>query len=800
MLDRLFSNVWFILLPFTALVIFFGSQLERFEINASADTLIAENNPDYVRTQQINQRFQPEEFLMLAYVPQNGNVFSTNTLAMLEKISERILQLERVESVRSVLNVPLLSKADSLGTNLNPQDYTQNQLQLQPEELARIFKGHPIYEDLIINAEQTTTGIQILFKDHPELKKLNRRIVEIQTKTLSGELSDTEKQQLYSLQQQAAPIEKNLRDTRNREIDTLRNIITDYEDQADIYLGGAHVLGYQLINIIKHDLMFFGGTIAAVICIMILLLFRRLIWVVITASCCAASLIITVGAFGLLGLKATVISSNFISLQLILTLAIVIHLIVQYQQNAAANSDASQRKLVIQSLREKLAPCFFAAITTSVGFASLLLSDIKPVSAFGWMMIVAMGVTVVCTLLLFPALLLLFSRSQATEPHSLFSKPIDALHSICQRHGGLVMILSGAVLAFSLLGASRLDVENSFINYFSEDTQVHRELSFIDRHFGGSTPLDIIYTPPAADKSEHSLVLNAIDVQNTQRIQTTLETMPAVGTTLSLVNFTQLAKEINDNKALTEYELTAIYQTLDRNIRENLIGSFFEDSPAQLRVSARIKDSLENLDRKELLTTIRKEIEALGIAPDNYQLSNLFVLYQAMLEQLFTSQILTLGAVFAVLLLAFLIVFRSLPIALVAMTPNIIAAFSVLGVMGWFNIPLDFMTMTIAAIAMGIAVDDTIHYTHRYIKESKQHTSDTALKNSHHSVGYALVYTTTIIATGFGLLVFSDFVPSLMFGLLTSLSILIALLADLTLLPVLLHRFVNLDQKSNTTQ
>jgi predicted RND superfamily exporter protein len=801
MLNRLYRYPALILLATLCVVAAFAWQSQYFEINASAETLISDNNEQYLRSQEIAEKFSPEEFMIIAYSPHEGNVFAAVNQRVIAELSQRIISLKRVESVRSILNVPLLSKnSGKLNTAIDPDKLSQQYLQLNPEQLADRFRDHPIYEGLIVTPDQSSTGIQVLFHRDADMEALQQKIIALQRQIQKGDVSEEKAATLRQLEAELAPKEKILREQRNKEVGVFRKIIADYQDQGELYLGGPHVLGYQLINIIQNDLLVFGSAISLLVALMIMALFRHVRWLVVTLMCCASSLLVTLGLFASLGLKATVISSNFVALQLILTLAIVIHLIVQYREEAQAHPQHSQRDLILATLKEKIAPCFFAGATTSIGFASLVLSDIKPVSSFGWMMMVAMAVSIISTLILFPALLLLFRQPLSSTEHSLFTKPLTGLHRVCVQHGKTIVILSGLAFILSIVGALRLDVENSFINYFDKDTEVYKELSFIDREFGGSTPLDIIYTPPQrpASQGDEQLMLRALDVQNAQRIQKALEAFPAVGTTLSLVNFTQLAKEMNDGKPLTEYELTAIYWSLDKAVRESLVGSYFTDNPPQLRISARIHDSLEGLDRGELLLDIRKKITELGIPEQQVELSNLLVLYQAMLEQLFDSQILTLGTVFVALFLAFLIIFRSISIAMVAMAPNILSAIAILGIMGWCGIALDFMTMTIAAVAMGIAVDDTIHYIHRFQKEVRENSPEQALKNSHQSVGYALLYTTAIITSGFALLGFSDFIPSVLFGLLSALAIVIALLADLTLLPVLLYYLHRHDQKYAT--
>ena len=786
----LVAHPWPVLAVFVVGAGLLGWQARHFQIDASEETLLTPDNVQYVRTQVMNQRFAPEEFLLVAYQPTSWPVFSRETFEDLRSLSRRLRDLERVASVRSILNVPLLRLAKNGATlDLDPSGLTIEKADFSLAEIKRAFADHPIYENLLVNEDQTATAIQVVFRGDPELAKLDARITKLRQQSLQGELSGAGQQELERLRAQAEPLERRLAERRTSEVEATRAIVADYEDDANIYLGGAHVLAYQLIQIIRNDLVVFGGAIALMIAVLLLALFRRLKWVFIPILCCALSVLATVGLFGLLGFKATVISANFIALQLILTLALVIHLIVQYREYAGAHADWDQAQLVRETLARKAGPIFYAGITTSIGFASLLFSDIQPVITFGWMMIIAMFVSIAVSLILFPSLMALFARERAPARAALARHVLGFLGAFSLGHRAVIAVVAIGVLAASVAGLFRLDVENSFIHYFRESTEVRRALSFIDREFGGTTPLDLVYNvPPALEKQD--VVLSAKSVLALQRIQAALEQHEAVGKVLSVVNFTELAREINDGKPLTEYELTAIYWLLDKSVRENLVGSFFSPETSQARISVRIQDTTEGLDRAALIDAIHEDMAALEVPREHYTLTNLFVLYQDLLQRLFRSQILTLGIVYAVLGLTFLAIFRSLPIALIALAPNVLATLAVLGVMGWFRIPLDFMTITIASIAMGIAVDHTIHYTHRYREELNHGPAEPAVARSHGSVGYAILYTSLIIVLGFSLLAFSDFVPSILFGLLTALAMALAVLFALTVLPAMLSRFV----------
>jgi uncharacterized protein len=767
-----------------------GWQARQFRIDASAETLLMRDDPDYIRTEVVDRRFSPQEFLLVAYQPKDRALFSERTFADLRSLSQKLRGIKRVVAVRSILNVPLFSLAGKDLTSLkDPAGLTMEKRHFPLDRFKRALAGHPIYEDLLINKAQTATALQVLFRSDKELDEIHSRILDLQRKTLNGELSAAEKRELARLQHRADPIEQRLDRTRSTEIREIRRIVAGYRDHARIYLGGLHVLGFQLIRIIKNDLVVFGGAIAAIICLVLLALFRRLRWVFIPLLCCACSVLSTMGLFGLLGLKTTVISSNFIALQLILTLAIVIHLIVQYREYTAAHPDWDQARLVKETLARKAAPCFYAGLTTAVGFGSLIFSGIQPVIAFGWMMIIAMAFSIAVSLVLFPAVMALFGREPPARELGIARPLLDLFGRLALHRKTLVGGVSAAILVASVAGLFRLDVENSFINYFRERTRVHQELTFIDRQLGGSTPLDLVYTIPAAERKP-DLVMTAQTVQTLQRIQYALQRHPGVGKILSVVNFTEVAKKANGGKPLTEYELTALYWTMEDALREELLGAFYSPGHHQVRFSIRIQDSIPGLNRAALLAGIRSDLEKLGIPPQRYSLTNLFVLYQDILRRLFRSQILTMGLVYGVLTLAFFGIFRSFKVALIGIAPNILSTLVVLGVMGWAGIPLDLMTITIAAIAMGIAVDDTIHYTHRYLEELADNAPEKAVERSLASTGYAMVYTSLIIILGFALLAFSDFLPSVLFGLLTGLAMTVALVFDLALLPALLVRFV----------
>lgn len=787
--NYLVSHPIWVLGIFLTLTLLLGWQARNFEIDASADTLLTQDNRHYIESRLVSRTFSPDEFVLLAYEPHSHPLFSQQTYDDIRAISAELSNFERAKSVQSILSVPLLApQSGQISVSADLTDMTLDQGNYTAAEISEIFSGHPLYEDLLVNADQTSTAIQISFHGDPELTRLQNQITEIQSNLLDGSLTDAQQQELRVLQEQAEPLEKALTLQRNTEIGQIRELVSRYSDRANLYLGGTHVLGYQLIQIIQQDLVVFGLAIGFMICLVLLLVFRRPRWVIIPAVSCFASVVLTMGLLAMMGIKATVISANFIALQLILTLAIVVHLIVQYRELSRAHPEQGVKELVVATLEAKVAPCFYAGLTTSVGFCSLLLADIQPVISFGYMMILAMAVSILVSLVLFPVLMVLFPQEREPGRNTYSQAFLGFFSRISLAHPVIVAFGSVGVLVAIGLGTLRLDVENSFINYFSESTDVRRELGFIDREFGGSTPLDIVYSYP--EEATDNLVLTADTVQLLQIVQENLNQREAIGKVLSLVNFTEVARAMNSDRPLTEYELTSIYWLMEDSLRESLIGSFIQPDSRQVRISARIQDTTPGLDRGDLMASLESDLTELFPDVGSFTMTNLFVLYQDALQKLFKSQIVTLGLVFGVLLLAFALIFRSMSVALIALAPNILTTLAILGVMGWLAIPLDLMTITISAIAMGIAVDDTIHYVHRYRQELKGRSAEDAVRNAHNTIGHAVLYTSIIVALGFSLLSFSDFVPSIYFGLLTGLAMVAALLTNLTLLPVMLRCFV----------
>ena len=793
---------------------FLGYQARNFELDASAETLVLENDLDLKYARLISSRYGYNEYLFLAFSPK-GDLFSDATLAALARLRDELSRVEGVTSVFCILDAPLLESPP-----ISMAELEGNIITLQSESvdknLARIeFRDSPIYQNLLVSPDLKTTALQINLPVDTVYRELLEKRRQFREKKSVGRLSAAELEEYKVVSRRFQEHRDEMRKKRGRLIADIRTIMEKKRREGNLFLGGVSMIAVDLISFIKNDLKVFGLGVLFFLVMTLAIIFRKPRWILLPLLCCGCSALWMIGLLGWFGWEVTVISSNFISLQLIITMAVTIHLIVRYRELHTLKPEMDQRTLILEAVRLKLKPCLYAAATTIAGFGSLVLSNILPVITFGWMMIAGIVVSLIVTFLLFPAGLMLLPKGapSADAARRLSLMPIFARFT--EKYGRLILIVSAIVFFISTVGASRLAVENSFIDYFKDTTEIYRGMKIVDQKLGGTTPLDVIIDFEESNPQEPAVVDETDaetesdfdsfeefeDVEDEEKywftvdkiarikeIHDYLDSVPETGKVMSLGALMKVAEKFNDGKALDNFQLALLYTQIPERFKRLILNQYVSIEHNQVRFSIRVRDSEKTFKRDIFLKKIRRHlINELDLKSDKVRLTGLMVLYNNMLQSLFQSQILTLGTTILALLAMFLVLFRSLKIALIAIFPNIFSIAFVLGLMGWLNIPLDMMTITIAAISIGIAVDDTIHYIYRFKQEfSIDHNYIQSLHRCHGSIGYAMYYTSVTIIIGFSILALSNFIPSIYFGLLTGLAMLIALVAALTVLPRLL--------------
>ena len=795
-------------LLFLAILIGFSFyHAKNFNLDASSDALLLEGDPDLRYLREVNETYGSKDFLILTYTPVSSFI-EKETILNLQLLKSKIEKLTWVDSVITVIDVPLLKSTDE-----GLMERLKNYKTLAYPEIDRKrgfdeIINSPIYKNYVISEDGKTSGIVVYLKKDERLAEYIKVKDKYFNQSIETGLSKKEKINYKKFLNEYEEY-KNLYNIRNHQnIAEIRDVISKYGEDAKIHLGGIPMIADDMMSYIKSDIVVFGIGVFIFIILTLWFIFRNFKWVVMPLLGCATSVIIMVGLLGLIGWKVTVISSNFIALMLILNMAMNIHVTVRFLQLKKEFPQLTKDEAVFEASKKMMLPILYTVLTTICAFLSLVFSGIKPIIDFGWMMTLGLIVSLLVTFLLLPSLLNLFSSNDEIDVKDTEKSFItSALGSFAKNNKILIFGPTLLVVIFSIVGIFKLEVENSFINYFDKETEIYKGMKKIDDDLGGTTPLNIILKFPVKkkeikeendefdeweeenetneDKAKYWFTRDKMD--KIIKVHDYLDSLPEIGKVLSFGSILRVAEDLN-NKELQSLEIAVLYSKIPESIKKEIVTPYISVDEDEARISLRIKDSLENLRRNDLIKKINSDLNTkLGLDKDEYKLAGVLILFNNLLQSLFKSQILTLGIVMLGIFLMFLVLFRNIVLASIGVVPNFIAAFFILGIIGLLGIPLDMMTITIAAITIGIAVDNSIHYIYRFKEEFKKiNNYNKTLDRCHSTVGIAILNTSITIVFGFSILVLSNFIPTIYFGVFTGIAMLLAMISVLTLLPKLL--------------
>lgn len=803
-------------LVFVALVVLgFSFHIPKFKLDASAESLVLENDNALEYYRKISKIYGSDDFLVITYAPFK-DLMSDEVLADLKALSNELSKLDRVESIDNILNVPLLNSPRVEIGKLATDIRTLETPGVDRELARREFLESPIYKNLLLSEDGKITIIRVNFKRDQKYFDLLYRRNGIREKLNKPGFTPDDEVLFARAQKEFRDYHAVVLDKEDEAIQSVRDIMDRHREHAEMFLGGVPMITTDMIGFIEKDLKTFGVGVMAFLMLMLSVFFKKLRWVALPVCSCLITIVVMIGFLGLMDWRVTVISSNFISILLIITMSLIIHLIVRYQDLNDSRPGKGQKQLVKQTVSLMAQPCFYTSITTVVAFCSLIVSGIRPVMDFGWIMTLGISLAFILNFIFFPAALVFLnpelpgSRKDRTKAFTL------AVAAFTNRH--CKIILAGSLLlgVVSAAGISKLEVENRFVDHFKSNTEIYKGMEVIDRQLGGTTPLNIVMNPdqkyfdflkeaeqnrvnaefddPFADegdKAEVNYWFNSNMLDRVEKIHDYLESLPEVGKVQSISTLIKVFTQLDKGRKPDDYDLVLIRKLMPENVKQSLVNPYLSQDANQIHINMRLIESDPNLHRSHLIEKIRGHlVEKLNFDPSTFRFTGMVVLYNNMLQSLYRSQILTIGVVFFAIMIMFMILFRSFSLALIGIIPNLLSAGSVLSLMGWLGIPLDMMTITIAAITVGIAVDDTIHYIHRFQTEFKEDQDYLATMNRcHGSIGKAMYYTSVTITLGFSILALSKFMPTIYFGLLTGAAMVIALLAALTLLPLLIVVF-----------
>jgi len=769
----------FVLLLITLLS--FGYFSKDFRLDASSDTLLIEGDPDLEYLKEVTERYGSKEFLILTYSPNEGMV-TESSINNLLSLKYKIQSLDWVHSVITLLDIPLLNNSEAPLQERLERFKTLKDEGVDTERGFKEILNSPVFRNFVISKDGKTSGIIVYIKKD-ELKDIqNKSVQEIE------DYKDT------------------LKKKNHENITQIRGVIKSYGDIGKIYLGGIPMITDDMMSFIKSDIIVFGLGVLLFIIATLWFIFRKLIWIIVPISSCFFSVLIMTGLLGLLGWKVTVISSNFIALMLILTMAMNIHMSTRFLQLREDFPNLDNLKIITMTTSKMFWPIIYTVLTTICAFLSLVFSGIKPIIDFGWMMTLGLITSFIITFTLLPTLLSFMSNNKVEVKEDTDSKITSFFGKISINNKSIIFLITGLVVALSVVGISKLEVENSFINYFNKNTEIYKGMKLIDEKLGGTTPLEVILKFPEniavesteddefeswgdeGGKNDEKYWFTKDKIEKIQNVHNYLDNLPAVGKVLSFSSIIEVATQLNNNKPLGTLEMGVLYSKIPESIKKDIIDPYISIKDNEARISLRIIDSQDGLRRNDLINQINYDLEnKLKLNKEEFKLAGVLILFNNLLQSLFKSQILTLGLVMVGIFAMFMILFRNFKLSLIGVVPNFIAAFFILGIIGLLGIPLDMMTITIAAITIGIAVDNSIHYIYRFKEEFlKTNDYNRTLKTCHSTVGVAILNTSITIVFGFSILVFSKFIPTIYFGVFTGLAMLLAMISVLTLLPSLI--------------
>ena len=809
------------LLFLSALIVFSLYQSKNFNLDASSDALLLEGDPDLKYLREVNKTYGTKDFLVLTYSPIN-KFTNKETILNLQLLKSKIEKLSWVDSVMTIIDVPLLKSTDE-----NLLDRLKNYKTLAYPEIDRErgfeeIINSPIYKNYVISEDGKTSGIVVYLKKDERLEEYIQIKDKYFNQSIESGLSKEEKVNYKKFIKEYEDY-KNLYNIRNHQnITEIRDVINKYGENAKIHLGGIPMIADDMMSYIKNDIIIFGIGVFIFIVLTLWFIFRNLKWVLMPLLGCSTSVIIMIGLLGLIGWKVTVISSNFIALILILNMAMNIHLTVRFLQLKKEFPELTKSECIYEASKKMMLPILYTALTTICAFLSLVFSGIKPIIDFGWMMTLGLIVSFLVTFLLLPSLIsLLSSENEIGLKDSEKSVITSTLASFTKKNKIIIYGSTFLIIILSVIGILKLEVENSFINYFDKDTEIYKGMKKIDEKLGGTTPLNIILRFPSKikeisgeedefdeweeenednekDKSKYWFTRDKMD--KIIKVHDYLDSLPEIGKVLSFGSILRVAEDLN-NKELQSLEIAVLYSKIPEEIKKEIISPYISVKNDEARISIRIKDSLKELKRNDLINKINFELnDKIGLEKNEYKLTGVLILFNNLLQSLFKSQILTLGIVIFGIFLMFFILFRNVILSLIGVVPNFIAAFFILGIIGLLGIPLDMMTITIAAITIGIAVDNSIHYIYRFREEFKKIKDyDKTLDRCHGTVGIAILNTSITIVFGFSILILSNFIPTIYFGFFTGVAMLLAMISVLTLLPKLILTYKPFGEEINNS-
>lgn len=779
MLRRLLDRGWWIVAGlFAAAAFALGAFLPRLGVDASTDMLLDEHDPDLTYYSQSRLLWpSDDEFAIVSC--RREDWFTPESVALLRAVQTDLEKAPHVRRVVSMLSIPLLRQTPL------PLPWT---IEKKATDLAKAkaeLTQHAVAKGTLISEDGKDAVLLAYLGQPEEYARLDRE--------RTAALIARDDARVAALAPALEEARAELRGRRREMVAAIREIAARRSAEMDepVRLSGLPIINVSLIEFVTHDVNVFGVASLGLFTLAFFAIYRRLRWTTLPIVACAMPVVLVLGSMAFLGLKLTVITANLPLLLFVVMLPYTVYFVERHRERRAADPDEPHLDTTAGAARDIWIPCLYSCTTTMAGFASLLTSGVKPVWWFGLMMTIGLGVGLGCALVFLPSVVrpLPATRDPGSRAAATPSGLVRGLERVVLAAPWAAVTAGALLLGLALWGCTRLTAENKFVDYFWERTEVRQGLASIDRRMGGTTPMDIVLT-----SKEPGFFRTAKGIDAIRAASEWIAEVPEAGSVTSLA---ALVAEAQKAPALSKLPPDKVLALGERNedLKPLLLDVATPDYSIA-RVLVRFRETSPTLHRKRILDGLRADLagrpELADLSP---RVTGVFLLYSNMLESLIASQRDTFWTVVLAIWLMLVTLFaltragllHALGLSFVVLVPQVLPAVVVLGVMGWCGIPLDLITVTIAAIAMGVGIDSAIQYTVRYRTELAATGGDrrAAVTRSHATIGRAIWIATTIMVAGFAVLALSDFVPTVWFGVFNALAMLMGQFASLTVLPAL---------------
>ena len=789
---------------------FLGYFARQSTTDNSIEVWLSKEDEDLDYYNHFTDTFGDEEFLLV--VIENEEHFSSKGIKQIDRIAKKLEKLDGIKEVISLATV--------LKDKLSSPHFKEILKKRDNKTTIEVFKEEILSDEMYVNNIISVDGkitavIATVAKGSPELRmKLVREtrniIREIFYQESAARTDVSNNGQGIDLKPDNGLVLMNTPDTsesREEEPSLLSSSVTfctrvlnnfaqtlNFVEREplpnNIYLAGPTIVNAELDRMSQRDIKIFMPVMFAIAVIVLILLFRNFSGVMIPIATISINSVCVVGLFTLFHNKMNMISGMLTPLIFIISLATTIHILNRFYLESELPADRQQN--IIQSMKEIAIPCFLTSATTSIGFLSFMVSDVQPVKTMG--IFTATGVMIsffVCILLL-PILfsfipgkrrdvsqnLLKNANTKDATFHGMFGHVGAFVH----KHTIPIFIVCLISVCLAIYGGTGIKVESNIFESFPEDSEISRSSSFIESNLMGLLPIEFVIEAPGTAGIFEPKVLREM-----RSMQNYLRTIPEVTSSISVADYvnrlhTALAIDTSEDDEVSE-EKARNYAKLASLRGDAIVKSLYSKDYKQGRISVRMKN-VSSSRYQEIMKNVKEYINTNFPLSISCTITGIVPLLMDMQGYLAMSQIKTFFLAFIFIFISITFLLKSVRFGLISMIPNLVPIVITLGVMGFLNISLDVATIMIASVAIGISVDDTIHFLYRFKREfEKDKQYYQAIQRTLTGVGKAILFTTIIATSGFLIFCLSSFKPIQHFGLLTGITMVSALIADLFVLP-----------------